>query len=100
MREREKNLYGIICTVCTKYKYYYENQPDIKNEFQIGTQHYLHVRVKDDQYVITKEWYTDPFADSLNLENINSAEIKNYILAQNPVELNLSDKQKSSRLCT
>ncbi len=46
MREREKNLYGIICTVCTKYKYYYENQPDIKNEFQIGTQHYLHVRVK------------------------------------------------------
>ncbi|MFR2270639.1 MAG: amidase domain-containing protein [Clostridium sp.] len=96
MREREKNLYGIICTVCTKYKYYYENQPDIKNEFQIGTQHYLHVRVKDDQYVITKEWYTDPFADSLNLENINSAEIKNYILAQNPVELNLSDKQKKA----
>ena len=96
MREREKNLYGIICTVCTKYKYYYENQPDIKNEFQIGTQHYLHVRVKDDQYVITKEWYTDPFADSLNLENINSAEIKNYLLAQNPVELNLSDKQKKA----
>ena len=81
MREREKNLYGIICTVCTKYKYYYENQPDIKNEFQIGTQHYLHVRVEDDRYVITKEWYTDPFADSLNLEHINSKEIKSYILS-------------------
>ena len=96
MREREKNLYGIICIVCTKYKYYYENQPDIKNEFQIGTQHYLHVRVEDDRYVITKEWYTDPFADSLNLEHINSKEIKSYILSQGQVQFDLSDRQKKA----
>lgn len=96
IREREENLYGIICTVCTKYKYYYENQPNMQNEFQIGTQHYLHVRVRDGHYVITKEWYSDPFADSLNLENINSKEIKNFILSQQPVQLDLTDKQKKA----
>ncbi|WP_455544146.1 amidase domain-containing protein [Intestinibacter sp.] len=96
MREREENLYGIICTVCTKYKYYYKNQPEMKNEFQIGTQHYLHVKVKDDKYVIRKEWYSDPFADSLNLEHINSQEIKSYILAQNQIQLDLSDRQKKA----
>lgn len=96
IREREENLYGIICTVSTKYKYYYENQPNIQNEFQIGTQHYLNVKIINNKCVITKEWYTDPFADSLNLENINSKDIKNYILSQNEVKLSLSDIQKKA----
>lgn len=96
IREREENLYGIICTVCTKYKYYYENQPNIKNEFQIGTQHYLHVNVRDGKYVIVKEWYDDPFADSLNLEDINSKDIRNFILSQKEVQLNLTDRQKKA----
>lgn len=96
IRQREENLYGIICTVCTNYKYYYENQPNIKNEFQIGTQHYLHVRFEDDGYVITKEWYSDPFADSLNLENINSNEIKSYILSQEQVNFDLNHRQKKA----
>ena len=67
MREREENLYGIICDVSTEYKYSYENDRDKENMFRIGTYHYLHVKIKDNNYIITKEWYTDPFADSLNL---------------------------------
>ena len=38
-----------------------------------------YVKIKDNQYIITKEWYTDPFADSLNLENIKSELDKNNI---------------------
>lgn len=96
VKEKEKNLYGIICTVSTEYKYSYENQPDTINMCRIGTYHYLNVRIEDNQYIITKEWYTDPFADSLNLDNIKSEDIKNYILNQNAVELNLTEEQKKA----
>lgn len=96
VREKEENLYGIICTVSTEYKYSYENQTDVTNMFRIGTYHYLNVRVEDDKYIITKEWYTDPFADSLNLENIKSDDIKAHILAQQKTELQLTNEQQKA----
>ncbi|MGL5312245.1 MAG: amidase domain-containing protein [Peptostreptococcaceae bacterium] len=96
VKEKEKNLYGIICTVSTEYKYSYENQPESINMFRIGTYHYLNVRIEDNQYIITKEWYTDPFADSLNLDNIKSEDIKDYILSQNEVEMQLTEEQKKA----
>ena len=79
VKEKETDLYGIICNVATDYNYSYENEKDVKNIFRIGTEHYLNVKIKDNQYIITKEWYTDPFADSLNLENIKSDDIRSYI---------------------
>lgn len=96
IKQREKDIYGIICTVKTTYKYYYENQPDVKNEFKIGTQHYLNIKSSDKRDVITKEWYTDPFADSLNLDNINSKQIKSYILTQEGISLKLNSKQQKA----
>jgi len=93
IKEKEDDLYGIICTVSTEYKYSYENQKDIMNMFRIGTYHYLNVRIRDNQYIITKEWYTDPFADSLNLENIKSEDIRNHILQQQPVRLELTPER-------
>lgn len=93
IREREENLYGIICDVSTEYKYTYENDPEKENVFRIGTYHYLHVKIKDDNYIITKEWYTDPFADSLNLENIKSEDIKNYIINHQPICPELTKEQ-------
>ncbi|EIS9085243.1 amidase domain-containing protein [Clostridioides difficile] len=96
IKEKEKDLYGIICSVSTEYKYSYENQKDKENAFRIGTYHYLNVKIIDNQYVITKEWYTDPFADSLNLENIKSDDIRNYIGQQDGVELQLTDEQKKA----
>lgn len=96
MREREKNLYGIICDVSTEYKYSYENDPKKINMFRIGTYHYLHVKIKDDKYIITKEWYTDPFADSLNLENIKSDDIKNYIINHEEIHPELTKEQKKA----
>ncbi|SCH03537.1 Putative amidase domain [uncultured Clostridium sp.] len=95
-KEKEEDLYGIICTVSTEYKYSYENEPDVTNMFRIGTYHYLNVVIRDDQYVIVKEWYTDPFEDSLNLDNIDTVEIENYIKNHEKVEVQLTNEQQKA----
>ena len=65
----------------TEFFYKYEDEPGIENRFKLGTCHYLNLRKNDDnRFIIEKEWYTDPLADSLDLNNIKSDEIKNYIL--------------------
>ena len=96
IKEKEKDLYGIICTVSTEYKYSYENEPEVINMFRIGTYHYLNVVMKDNQYIIVKEWYTDPFEDSLNLENIDSEEIENYIKNHEKTEIQLTEEQRKA----
>jgi len=57
---------NILCS--TEYKYVYENQLEVVNSFRIGTYHNLSLSDIEGELIITKEWYTDPFADSLNLE--------------------------------
>ena len=96
VKEKETDLYGIICNVATDYNYSYENEKDVKNIFRIGTEHYLNVKIKDNQYIITKEWYTDPFVDSLNLENIKSDDIRSYILAQQKPDIQLTQEQQKA----
>ena len=96
VKEKVTDLYGIICNVATDYNYSYENEKDVKNIFRIGTEHYLNVKIKDNQYIITKEWYTDPFADSLNLENIKSDDIRSYILAQQKPDIQLTQEQQKA----
>ena len=96
VKEKENDLYWIICNVATDYNYSYENEKDVKNIFRIGTEHYLNVKIKDNQYIITKEWYTDPFADSLNLENIKSDDIRSYILAQQKPDIQLTQEQQKA----
>jgi hypothetical protein len=91
VKEKEENLYSVIATVSTEYTYSYENEPSVTNVSRIGTHHYLNLRTEDGVYIITKEWYTDPFADSLNLDNIKSDEIKNHIISQQPVQLELKE---------
>ena len=44
VKEKETDLYGIICNVATDYNYSYENEKDVKNIFRIGTEHYLNKR--------------------------------------------------------
>ena len=74
----------------------YENEPNKINMCRIGTYHYLHVKIKDGNYIITKEWYTDPFADSLNLENIKSEDIKNYIINHEEIHPTLTKEQEKA----
>lgn len=95
-KEKEEDLYGVVCAVSTEYIYSYDNEPDVSNTSRIGTQHYLSLRTIDGNYIITKEWYTDPFADSLNLDNIKSDDIREYIAVQSAVKPELTDVVKKA----
>ena len=94
--EKEPGLYGIICDVATDFSYYYIDTPDLVNKFRLGTNHYLNLKKINNKYIITKEWYTDPFADSLNLDNIKSDEIKNYILSRSPATYTPSERVQNA----
>lgn len=96
-------VYNINLMCSTEYVYVYENaNSEIKgteaiNSFRIGTSHSLRLNNKDEKWFITKEWYTDPFADSLNLDNIKANDIKEYILSQTSRDFsNLNSRRVSS----
>ena len=50
----------------------------------------------DNRFIIEKEWYTDPLADSLDLNNIKSDEIKNYILSHKAPEYTPDERTKKA----
>lgn len=89
--EKEPGLYGVICDVATDFNYAYTDSSDINNNFRLGTNHYLNLRKIDDKYIITKEWYTDPFADSLDM-NKKSDDIRDYILSKTKPEFTPSER--------
>jgi hypothetical protein len=74
--------YSVNLLCSTEYKYIYETSPQEENSFRIGTYHIISLKEEEGNFLITKEWYTDPFADSLNLENLKVDSIKEYILSQ------------------
>lgn len=78
----------------TEYKYVYENEPDKENMLRIGTYHSLDLVQVDEEWFISREWYTDPFADSLNLENIKAEENKEFIISHEPRDFtNLNERR-------
>lgn len=82
----------LLCS--TEYKYVYEDQPEIENASRIGTYHVLQLASKDGSLIISKEWYKDPFADSLYLDNIKADSIKKYILSQSERDLSTINKRR------
>lgn len=76
---------NILCSM--EYKYSYENEPEVSNKSRIGSYHTMTLAKKDGNWLITKEWYNDPFADSLDLENIKSSDIKQHIISQPPRDM-------------
>lgn len=80
--------YSVNLLVSTEYKYVYEDSESIINTFRIGTYHTLDLLPGiGGGWIIAKEWYTDPFADSLHLDNIKSQEIREIILSSEPKDL-------------
>lgn len=76
----DKYVVNLLCS--TEYKYIYEDQPELINTCRIGTYHLLNLINKDGTWIIIKEWYNDPFADSLKLDSLKSDSIRQYILSQ------------------
>lgn len=81
---KRSGSFSATLSVTTEYKYSYEDEPDIINLFKLGTYHSLQMTAHNDNWVIIREWYTDPFADSLTLTDIKSEEVKSYILHAEP----------------
>lgn len=91
----DKGYFNILCN--TEYKYVYKDQPEKVNSSRIGTYHSLQLTKRDGEWIITKEWYTDPFADSLSLEDIKADAIKQYINSEQSRDLsNISDRRKKA----
>ncbi|MDF2596826.1 MAG: hypothetical protein K0R69_3167, partial [Clostridia bacterium] len=76
----DKISINLLCS--TEYKYIYEGSPDEVNSFRIGTYHVLDLVEQEEVWIVAKEWYKDPFGDSLNLERINEDSIKEFVLSQ------------------
>ncbi|WP_434297621.1 amidase domain-containing protein [Clostridium sporogenes] len=80
--KENKDKYSINLLCSTEYKYIYENDPEKVNTSTIGTNHLVNLAKQEDEWVITKEWYKDPFADSLNINNLKKPDdIREYILS-------------------
>ncbi|WP_427340493.1 amidase domain-containing protein [Caloranaerobacter sp. DY30410] len=95
VREKGQGFY-VNLMVSTEYKYVYKNESSI-NLFRIGTYHSMDiVKGEEDEWFITREWYTDPFADSLKLDDIKTEEIKTYILSHKPRDLSKISKRRKS----
>ncbi|MGK0468356.1 amidase domain-containing protein [Clostridium sp.] len=86
--------FSIYLLCSTEYKYVYVNQPEVVNTSRIGTYHVLQVTREDNSFIVSKEWYKDPFGDSLNLENIKADSIKEYILSQNARDLSTLNERR------
>ncbi|WP_297423901.1 amidase domain-containing protein [Clostridium sp.] len=92
----QKCSFNIICN--TEYQYVYPDQPEQINRSRIGTYHSFQLSKRGDGWIITKEWYTDPFADSLSLESIKVDAIKEFISTQVSRDLsNISEKRKGAK---
>ncbi|MGE5558676.1 MAG: amidase domain-containing protein [Bacillota bacterium] len=68
----------------TEYHYFYLNERTAVNLMRLGTYHSVDLLQRDGRWVICREWFTDPFADSLAMEKSLSAVNTAFILAQKP----------------
>ncbi|SCZ02113.1 amidase domain-containing protein [Alkaliphilus peptidifermentans] len=86
--------YALNVMVSTEYKYFYIDSPQKVNSFRIGSYHSLDLMPHEEKWFITREWYTDPFADSLHLDELKSKELQNIILTGEAKDLsNISEKR-------
>jgi hypothetical protein len=91
----EKFTVNLLCS--TEYKYIYLNEPDIVNSFRIGTYHVLDLQYMNEVWIITREWYKDPFEDSLNLGKLNVDSINEYLSTHAARDLsNIGERRKSA----
>jgi hypothetical protein len=76
--------FAFYVMVSTEFAYAYEDDPETENVFRIGTYHSLDLipGKQEGTWLISREWYLDPFQDSLQAKGLNAGEVKEYVLAQ------------------
>ncbi|MEW9125232.1 MAG: amidase domain-containing protein [Thermotaleaceae bacterium] len=92
--KEKDSIYKCNLLVSTTYQYTYENDPQTVNTFRLGTYHSLDM-IKDEkeQWLIRKEWYSDPFSNSLYLQEETKEKIREYILSQQKDNSPLMDRR-------
>ncbi len=90
------NLISYNFLASTEYSYFYENAPDTENSFRTGTYHSMKLENHDGNWLIVKEWYTDPFADSMDADNFKTEEFEKYILNSSPRDFSDLSKRRLS----
>lgn len=96
IRKKSDGNLSVNLNCCTQYRYnYIDNKKDI-NVFRIGTSHVLNVKNLNGNWIITKEWYKDPFADSLKINRLKVGYIKEYILSQKAEDLSSMNSRRKS----
>lgn len=83
-------------TVSTEYKYVYKDDVKSINTFRIGTYHLMDIQEQDDKWIIIKDWYNDPFADVLSLNEENVDDIQKIISEGTNKNIELSDRRKQT----
>lgn len=75
---------GLQATVLasTEYKYIYNDEPNQVNIMRLGSYHSMDLTPIDGAWKIVREWYTDPFADSLRLDDAQAVANQTYIQQQ------------------
>ncbi len=79
-KKKAEGIWTVNMLVSTEYRYVYEGTEE-ENIMRIGTYHEIDIEEHEDGWLISREWYTDPFADSLDLEDLKADDIENTILS-------------------
>lgn len=78
----------------TEYTYVYSDETNIKNAFKIGTYHSLDLVPDGNYWLVNREWYTDPFADSFSSDKINVEDFKTVIKNSVPADFSKLNERR------
>lgn len=92
MKDNGNMVVNLLCA--TEYFYAYEDRPDDINMMRIGAHHELELTEKDNNWHIAREWYTDPFADSLDPNNLKAERNKTFILSNEARDMSKLNKRR------
>ncbi len=90
--------YAFYFVVSTTYTYAYEDQPDKENLFRVGTYHSLDlIPGSSDSWLISREWYQDPFQDSFVQDDAENINFKEFVLSHTEKPFSdLSEQRKKA----
>lgn len=93
--KKKTDGYTLHLAVSTEYVYSYNFTLDSENSFRIGTYHTVDLVPSGTEWRIVKEWYTDPFADIIDIDKIDTKKIKDVINMGEKKDLNeISEKRQ------
>ncbi|HLR20765.1 MAG TPA: amidase domain-containing protein [Tissierellaceae bacterium] len=93
-----ENGYQVGLAVTTEYIYDYKNEDVDENSFRIGTYHSLDIVENKGKWLISGEWYQDPFISSSDVVNIARDNINKIIPSKEKKDLTNIDNQRKKAI--